>query len=193
MVAADSRFATCTSSWGETPIQAASHLGHRQLIWHLLECGAQLDLFVASAIGDLKAAKAALADTPRDACGVHGLPTLHFAVASRDVEVVTQLLGVGVAVIPRRASISPLHSAVAVGLQSILLVLLAEGADPLARDAFGATPLDWACRLYGTGSSLVRILAASSAKPVPAPRPTASRQVSSRSRTLAHVGLPTID
>jgi hypothetical protein len=160
MLDADKRLAIGVSSWGESPIQAASHVGRQELILSLLERGAPLDLFGACVVGDLKAVVAALAGKPRNACGVHGLPAIHFGIVSRDVEVVTLLIEEGVALAPRRASISPLHSAVAVGVRPIVDLLLERGADPSARDAFGATPLDWANRLYGAGSPLVRTLTA---------------------------------
>ena len=158
MLAADPTFATAVSSWGETGLQAASHLGHRELIERLAESGAQIDVFAACAIGDQEAVQALLPDTARDACGVHRLPILHFGVMSRDLAMLKTLLREGVALNPRGASLSPLHSAVAIGSVLMIRLLVAAGVDCSLPDAFGATALDWANDIEDRGSVVAVIL-----------------------------------
>jgi ankyrin repeat protein len=132
------------SSWGETGLQAASHLGHRRLIHALIDHGAGLDVFAACALGLRRAARRLLDGVHADACGVHDLPILHFAIVSTDLGMVRMLVDAGVAVNPRKASLSPLHSAVATGSLPAVRLLLVAGADPTVRDALGATAIDWA-------------------------------------------------
>jgi hypothetical protein len=94
-----------------------------------------------------------------DACGVHRLPLLHFAVMSRNASIVEMLLAAGVAVNPRGASLSPLHSAVAIGSIPIIRALIVAGVDRSASDAFGATALDWAYEIEDRGSVIAVLLA----------------------------------
>lgn len=158
MLATDQSLATATSSWGETALQAASHLGHRGLIEALLESGADVDLFAACALGDRELAQELLSEAAPDACGVHALPILHFGVMSRDLAMVEMLLSAGVALHPEGASLSPLHSAVAIGSVPMIRTLVGAGVDCTMTDAFGATALDWAHDAGDRGSVLAVFL-----------------------------------
>ncbi|HKW73754.1 MAG TPA: ankyrin repeat domain-containing protein [Candidatus Dormibacteraeota bacterium] len=158
MLAADRGLATAVSSWGETALNAASHLGHKGLIHSILELGGQIDIFAACATGALDAVQAMLPDTPLDACGVHDLPLLHFAVMSRGLEVLQLLLNAGVTLNPIQASLSPLHSAVAIGSVPMIRALVTAGVDCEVTDAYGATALDWAYDIEDRGSVIAVVL-----------------------------------
>ena len=151
--------AEAVSSWGETALQAASHLGHRRLLAALVDAGVPFDIFAACAMADRRMIRKLLPFTPADACGVHQLPLLHFAVMSREPAIVEMLLGARVAVNPRAASLSPLHSAVAVGSVPMIRALVVAGVDRSAPDAFGATALDWAYEVEDRGSVIAVLLA----------------------------------
>ena len=155
----DPEVARSSASWGETAIQAASHLGHRRLLEGLVDAGVVPDIFAACAMGDMAAVEALLPYSGRDALGVHRLPLLHFAVMSRDPSIVDTLLDAGVALHPRGASLSPLHSAVAVGSVPMIRALVEAGVDRMVTDAFGATALDWAYDVEDKGSILAVVLA----------------------------------
>lgn len=154
----DPHLATQTSSWGESALQAASHLGHQDLLSVLVENGAPVDLYVACANRDGATVRALLSSHRPGTCGVHRLPLLHFGVVSRDVQLLEFLLGAGVAPNQRDASLSPLHSAVAIGSTEMIRLLLAAGADTTFRDALGATPLDWALELGVHDAELLDLL-----------------------------------
>lgn len=153
------QLAGATSSWGETAVEAASHLGHRGLLAGLVEAGAPFDVFAACVMADTRMVRKMLPFAALDACGVHRLPLLHFAVMSRDPSIVDMLLEAGVAVNPRGASLSPLHSAVAVGSVPMIRALIVAGVDRSATDAFGATALDWAYEIEDRGSVIAVLLA----------------------------------
>lgn len=148
----------CRSSWGETALQAASHLGHKGLVWRIVEAGAEMDLFSACAVGDEAAAMSRYDLSRPDVRGIHGLPLLHFAIVGGASRVIEALLGAGVEVNPRGSSLQPLHSAVASGRHDLVGLLLDAGADCTARDAYGATALDWAYELDGAASISARQL-----------------------------------
>lgn len=69
--------------WGggdwESALGGASHMGKRDIVEHLLERGARIDIFCAAMMGQLEAVKAFLTLQPKliDAKGPHGF-TLHF-------------------------------------------------------------------------------------------------------------------
>ena len=153
-----------TWSWGETALQAASHLGHRKLLARLVECGVSLDVFAATAMGDLAAATAMMAAGQTNLCGVHDLPLLHFAVMSRDIETVEALIAAGAPVCPSGASLSPLHSAAGIGSKPMVRALVSAGADVSCADAFGQTALDWAYELRETDPELLELLGASNVR-----------------------------
>jgi len=151
--------ATAAASWGETALQAASHLGHRRLLAALIEAGATPDIFAACALADQRAVRTLMPFTRTDSLGVHRLPLLHFAVVSRDPAILGMLLDEGVALNPRGASLSPLHTAVAVGSVPMIRTLVEAGVDRSMTDAFGATALDWAYDVEDKGSILAVVLA----------------------------------
>ena len=146
------------SSWGESVLEAASHLGNQRLAWRCIEAGASIDLFAACALGDRRLAMRRFGATSNDARGVHGLPLLHFAIVGGSLELLDLLLEQGVAINPKRAPVSPLHTAVASKAMSVTRKLLEAGADPNAPDSMGATPLDWASDLQGPRSQAARLL-----------------------------------
>jgi ankyrin repeat protein len=150
--------ALAAASWGETALEAASHLGNRRLLAAFIEAGAVPDIFAACAMGDMRGVEGLLPFTRRDALGVHRLPLLHFAVVSRDPAMLDMLLDAGVALNPRGASLSPLHSAVAVGSVPMIRALVEAGVDRSVTDAFGATALDWAYDVEDKGSILAVML-----------------------------------
>ena len=153
------QLASAVSSWGESAVQAASHLGHRRLLAALVDAGVRFDVFAACAMADKRVAGELLPFTAADACGVHRLPLLHFAVMSREPAVVEMLLAAGVAVNPPGASLSPLHAAVAIGSVPMIRALIVAGVDRSAQDAFGATALDWAYEIEDRGSVIAVLLA----------------------------------
>jgi hypothetical protein len=158
--------AHATATWGETAMQAASHLGHRDLISCLAKCGAWLDVFAACAMADKRTIRPMLASTAADACGIHGLPLLHFGIVSRDMSIVHLLLAAGVATNPPGASLSALHTAVSVGSGQMVRALVLAGADVAATDVFGMTALDWGYQLGLVDSELVDLLETDKVKSV---------------------------
>src|SRR5262249_42240380 len=70
------------------------------------------------------------------------------------------LIGEGVMLNPPLASLSPLHSAVAIGSVPMIRALIGSGVDCTAKDAYGATALDWAYELDDRGTVLAVLLAA---------------------------------
>ena len=160
MLTRDRQLAGARSSWGETAVQAASHLGQHELLRRLIKAGAHPDLFAACALGDRATSRALLPDADPAACGVHGLPILHFGVMSGDPGMLGVLIDYGVDLNPTGASLSALHSAVAIGSVPMIRALVTAGIDCNVEDAFGATALDWAYDVGDRGSVLAVLLAA---------------------------------
>ena len=156
------------ASWGESALEAASHLGHKSLAWRCLEAGASLDLFAACALGDRRLVMSRFDATLADARGVHGLPLLHFAIVGGSLEMLDLLLEKGAAINPAQAPVSPLHTAVAMKSVKVVGRLLDLGADANAPDSMGATPLDWAIDLHGPRSPAARMLVRFGARSDPA-------------------------
>jgi uncharacterized protein len=161
----DSGLATLGSSWGETALQAASHLGHRQLIFRLLESGAELDIFAAAALGEAERVIAMLPRHDHAVCGIHNLPLLHFAVVSRDLSTLEALLCQGVSANPPEACLSALHTAVSIASLPMVQLLVGAGADIVFPDAFGATALDWAYELGLRGGETLALLTSNRQRP----------------------------
>ena len=83
------------AKFDETALEAAGHMGRRDIAEYLLAKGARIDLFCAAMLGQLDAVKAFLTLQPRliDAKGPHGLG-LHFhaQVGGKDAEKVLDYL-----------------------------------------------------------------------------------------------------
>jgi hypothetical protein len=152
------RLARERSSWGETCLQAAGHLGHTSLVRRILELGVPSDPFAECLLGNPTRMVALLRGSAVEPIGIHSLPVLHFGVMSRNPETVARLLAAGASVNPLNASVPPLHSAVAIRDLFMVEQLLQAGADRDAADAFEDTALDWAVFIEGPGSLLVRRL-----------------------------------
>lgn len=85
LLAESPALATAGWDWGfgdwETPLGAASHVGHREIAALLLASGARPDLFTFAMLGHLEAVQACIAACPgiQRTTGPHGLTLLHHA------------------------------------------------------------------------------------------------------------------
>jgi hypothetical protein len=113
----------------------------------------------------LPAVRELLAHFDPDDLGVHCLPLSHFGVMSGDPGMLQALVDAGLGLNPPGASLSPLHSAVAIGSIPMIRILIVAGVDCEVRDAFGATALDWAYEVEDRGSVLAVLLAAGLRRP----------------------------
>jgi ankyrin repeat protein len=125
--------------FSETALQAASHMGRREIAEHLLAAGAPLDICAAAMLGQTEQVAAFLeADTSlATATGAHGIPVLFHAALSGKTEIGELLLthggGEGMDV--------ALHGAVQPGHLAMTRWLLDHGASPNAPNYEGKTPL----------------------------------------------------
>ncbi|MCI0710395.1 MAG: ankyrin repeat domain-containing protein [Chloroflexi bacterium] len=68
--------------WGggdfENGLQAAAHMGHREIALYLIGKGARIDLFAAAMLGKLEVVKSILTAFPeaRHSLGAHGIPLI---------------------------------------------------------------------------------------------------------------------
>ncbi|MBO0838537.1 MAG: ankyrin repeat domain-containing protein [Actinobacteria bacterium] len=127
--------------WNESPIEAASQLGRKDIIDYLLSRGARLDFFAACVLGRIDAVGAEL---DRDgslaaAHGVHDLPALYFPVMAGERGVAELLLAHGAPVNGPAGTTGPLHAAVRSGRPELVRWLLEQGADPALPDGQGRT------------------------------------------------------
>lgn len=130
--------------WGEddfeSPIQAAAHVGSRDVALYLLEKGAEYDITVAAMLGNADDVKRLLEEDPAraKAVGAHGIPLMPHAAFSGDTAITQMVLDHG-----SRDGISmAVFSAIAGGHAEMVQWLLANGAN--VRDAQnyqGKTPL----------------------------------------------------
>jgi ankyrin repeat protein len=125
--------------WNETPIEAATQLGRRDIIEYLLGKGAPLDLFTACVLGRGDVVQAELGGDPRlaRARGVHDLPVLYFAAIGGQREVAELLLAAGADVNDAAPAAAPIHGAVMGRSAELVTWLLAHGADPSVPDHEG--------------------------------------------------------
>ncbi len=129
----------------EAAIEAAAHMGRREIAEHLLAAGAPSNICVAAMLGRTGEVAAFLKDDPglAHAKGAHGIPVMFHAAYSGKTEIADLLLahgggeGLGAA----------LHAAVRPGHEAMVRWLLAHGADPNTPDLEGKTPLQRAEQL----------------------------------------------
>ena len=132
------------AEWIETPLQAAAHVGNREIADYLLGQGAPLDICTAAMFGNADAVHEFLADNPEEAqaTGSHNIPVLYFAAISGSIEVAEILHHAGSPVNVEEGVMSPLHGAAIFGQVPMVKWLLEHDADPYAKDYEGKTPLD---------------------------------------------------
>jgi ankyrin repeat protein len=133
--------------WGTSPIEALSRLGAAgaPLVAMLVQRRVPAPLDVYARVGDLAALEGAAAYAPQ---AVAAADVMLAAVDARQHAVVRWLLAHGASANARAAAQSrqtALHDAAWHGDQVMVEILLAAGADPLARDdEHDATPRGWA-------------------------------------------------
>lgn len=127
------------AAWDETPVEAATQMGRKDIIEYLLGRGAPLDLFTACVLGrrDLVEAELARDASRARAHGVHGLPTLYFAAIGGQREIAELLLAAGADVNDAVPAAAPIHGAVLGRSVEMVSWLLANGADRTAPDYEG--------------------------------------------------------
>ena len=123
-----------------------------------------------------------------DATDDNGWTPLHFAVLSADLYAIRGLLALGAD--PNAASkagLRPLHAAMRVGFglpdARVVLLLLAKGADPRARNAAGETRSTSCAPTSRGGSAILRTIPGTTS-PRPSARPTSRRRTGSRGSSI---------
>ena len=82
LLAQEPRLVNATWDWGggdwETGLDAAAHMGRRDIAEYLLEQGAHINIFAAAMLGKVEIVKAILTDNPaaRHNPGAHGIPLI---------------------------------------------------------------------------------------------------------------------
>jgi len=132
------------AQWIETPIQAAAHIGNREIAEYLLVEGAPLDICTAAMLGRIDDVKAMLADDPElaHATGAHNIPVLFFPAISGNIEIAQVLLDAGADINVEDGMNSPLHGAAIKGQTAMVKWLLDHDANPYSTDYEGKTALD---------------------------------------------------
>ena len=153
---------------GVSALLTAVYHRHPEIARIFVEHGAMLDVFEASALGDVERLRELLAeDSSRaNAFAPDGFTPLGLAAFFGHSEAVRLLLENGAD--PNLASanaqrVAPLHSAVAGGKVEIVRMLLARGADVHARQDLGFTALHGAA--VGGGEEMIRLLLDQGADP----------------------------
>lgn len=112
----------------ETALQAATHMGRREIAEHLLAAGAPLDICTAAMLGKTEEVKGFLESDAglANATGAHAIPVLFHAALSGKTEIGELLLARG----GGNGIDTALHGAVAPGHIEMVRWLLAHGANP---------------------------------------------------------------
>lgn len=127
--------------WNETPIEAATQLGRKDIIEYLLSRGAQLDFFTACVLGRRDLVEKELTRDPNraQALGVHDIPALYFAAIGGQPVIADLLFANGAEVNGTPQAAAPIHGAVMGGSAEMIAWLLEHGADPSLQDYKGRT------------------------------------------------------
>ncbi|MBO0681716.1 MAG: ankyrin repeat domain-containing protein [Candidatus Dormibacteraeota bacterium] len=141
LVEAHPELVDARAPWNESPIEAASQLGRKDIIEYLLSRGAALDFFAACALGrvDVVGPELARDGSLATAHGVHDLPAIYFPVVAGERGVTELLLAHGAPVNSPAGTTGPLHAAVKSGRLELVDLLLEQGADPTLPDGQGRT------------------------------------------------------
>lgn len=116
-----------SAAWDETPIQAATQMGNRQIMDYLIGRGAPVDAFTGLVLGRYSGEVV-------NARGIHDLPALYFAAIGGHVDVARQLLEAGADVNAAAQAAAPIHGAVMGGSVEMVRLLLERGADASLKD-----------------------------------------------------------
>ena len=124
--------------WNETALEAASHMGARQIAEYLLSQGAPLTICTAAMLGQAGRAAEFLAADPAQAQakGAHGIPVLFHAAISGDTNIAEMLVAQGSTGLD-----AALQGAVGFGLYDMTQWLLERGADANVPNWEGKTAL----------------------------------------------------
>jgi ankyrin repeat protein len=143
LLAEDPALINANAPWVETPIQAAAHVGHREIALYLLEAGAPLDICTAAMLGWADRVDQLLRDDPARAAatGAHGFPVLYYAVIAGDPALAQRLVDAGADINAGAGSGTPLHAAAMWDRPALARWLLERGADPTLLDYQDKTPL----------------------------------------------------
>jgi ankyrin repeat protein len=136
---------------GLTPLMRAVYDGRPEIADVLRERSPGLDLFEASAVGDVEGIKRGLGRSRKraSAYSADGFTPLHLAAFFGRVDAAALLVERGADLEapsknPRFPSVRPLHSAIAGGQREVAVLLLERGADANAKANGGWTPLHFA-------------------------------------------------
>lgn len=149
---ADNGLLTQKNSVGQSALLLSKYYGAKDVSQHLRElCGDELDIYEASAAGDLPAVQRALnLDSQRlESHSSDGWTPLHLAAFFGQTVIAEQLLDRGANVNARATNQmknTPLHAAAAGGQTGLVELLLNHGADVNAKQHGGWTALHAACQ-----------------------------------------------
>lgn len=134
------------SAGGTSAVLMATYYGHAAIARLLIERGAALDVFDASATNQLEVLRKELEKHPElvNACAGDGFYPLGLACFFGSAEAAALLLGMGADVNQRARNaqkVQPIHAACAGNHPAIAKMLLERGADPNARQEGGFAPL----------------------------------------------------
>jgi ankyrin repeat protein len=143
LIERDPSLLNVNAPWTETPIQAASHMGNRQIAEWLIHRGAPVDVFTAVMLGRREEVERFLADDPAlvHALGVHDMPILLFAAVGNQPEIATLLVERGADVNAGAGGNTALHGAAFANRPEMIGWLLEHGADTGALNYEGKTAL----------------------------------------------------
>jgi ankyrin repeat protein len=131
---------------GETPLQAASHMGRKDIAEHLLASGAKLDPYGAALLGMRQELEGFLGEDPGllQRPGVHqAFPVLFMAMTGGHVELSRWLIEQGAPVSEKTPLI---HAAAGSGDPELVRMLLERGVTPRIGGFKGLSPLHIAAR-----------------------------------------------
>lgn len=128
---------------GESPLMSALYRGHHEIAAALIDAGAEIDVFAASATGRLDDLRRTATADSLNAYSYDGWTPLHLAAFFGHLDAARFLIDLGAdvhAVSRNSMSNTPLHAATAGRHADVALLLLERAASASAIDAGGYTP-----------------------------------------------------